>query len=468
MTRITEEITRICKRLVPVIGRKKANNLLKAYITSETLDEQFRMETFVNMFALKYLGSGIDDNQIHLPPTSTSSRVGDFALGTIIYSNQSFCPLYLNQSDFVKHVNICGITGSGKTNMGHILLTKLSEVQIPFLVIDWRRSWRAVLTLANNSIKAITVYSIGRNTGSSFHWNPLRGPPGVHVQVWLSTVCEVLEKSHLSGPGVSEILTRVLGHQLSQYATSDESNTDHPNFFDALEEVQRLKLRGRQLLWQDSSLRILRTFTQIGPAAEAFNARDPVRLENLFGKQVIFELDMELPKSLRVFFSEIVLRWLHLYRLGQGESDTLRHVIFLEEIHNLFPRSSIERQASNGLENLFREVRGFGQGIVSITQHPSLIPLPILANCNTQIYFGLQHEDDIRTAKKALFLDEDEAVFLDRLAVGEAIVKVKSRISPCLVRFPLVPIKKGVVTDEMINMGGKIYGKKRMDSLRDN
>ncbi len=454
MTRKIEEIVRVCRRLIPVIGRKKANNLLKAFITSETLDEQFRMETFVNMFALKYLGSGIDENQIHLPPATASRQVGHFALGTIIYGDQSLYPLYLNQSDFVKHINICGITGSGKTNIGHILLTKLSEVQIPFLVIDWRRSWRAVLTLANKSTKSIAVHSIGRNTDSPFFWNPLRGPPGVHVQVWLSTICEVLEKSHLSGPGVSEILSRVLGHQLSQHAMCNEANIDHPNFFDALEEVQRLKLRGRQLLWQDSCLRILRTFTQIGPAAHAFNARNPVQLEDLFEKQVIFELDMELPKSLRVFFSEIILRWLHLYRLGQGESDELRHVVFLEEIHNLFPRSNIERQASSGLENLFREVRGFGQGIVSITRHPSLIPLPILANCNTQIYFGLQHEDDIRTAKKALFLDNDEAVFLDRLAVGEAIVKIKSRISPCLVRFPLVPIKKGVVTDEMINIGG--------------
>ena len=56
----------------------------------------------------------------------------------------------------------------------------------------------------------------------------------------------------------------------------------------------------------------------------------------------MIELDQELPKPLRVFFSEIVLRWIHLYRLGQGESDALRHVALLEEVDNLFPRSLVE------------------------------------------------------------------------------------------------------------------------------
>jgi len=32
--------------------------------------------------------------------------------------------------------------------------------------------------------------------------------------------------------------------------------------------------------------------------------------------------------------------------------------------------------------------------------------------------------------------------------VGEGIVKIKGRVNPCLVRFPLVPIRKGAVTDD--------------------
>ena len=163
-------------------------------------------------------------------------------------------------------------------------------------------------------------------------------------------------------------------------------------------------------------------------------------MEEVLEQAAIIELDQELPKPLRVFLSEILLRWIHLYRLGQGETDRLRHVTFLEEVHNLFPRSQTEKQTSNSLENVFREIRGFGEGLVSITQHPSLMPIYALGNCNTQIYLGLQHEDDIFTAKRALFLEQGDEVFLDRLHVGEGIVKIKGRVAPCFVKFPLVPI----------------------------
>jgi DNA helicase HerA-like ATPase len=186
-------------------------------------------------------------------------------------------------------------------------------------------------------------------------------------------------------------------------------------------------------------------------------------VEELLEKPVIIELDQELPKPLRIFMSDIILRWIHLYRLGQGETDDLRHVTFLEEAHNLFPKSLAERQSSNSLENVFREIRGFGEGLVTITQHPSLIPIYILGNCNTQIYLGLQHEDDVMTAKRALFLEHRDEAFLDRLAVGEGIVKIKGRVGPCLVKFPLVPIKKGAIADDFAPPGSEGDGEAGLD-----
>jgi DNA helicase HerA-like ATPase len=216
------------------------------------------------------------------------------------------------------------------------------------------------------------------------------------------------------------------------------------------------------MLWQDSCSRILRTFT-FGPAAGAFNSRHPLKLEEVLDKPVVIELDQELPKPLRVFLSDILLRWIHLYRLGQGETDQLRHVTFLEEIHNLFPRSQVEKQATNSLENVFREIRGFGEGLVGISQHPSLLPLYVLGNCNTLIMLGLQHEDDIMSAKRALFLDYGDEAFLDRLRVGEGIVKIKGRTGPCLVRFPLVPLAKGTRPDESGSQGGEEHAEAGLD-----
>jgi hypothetical protein len=449
---LDQELRSICRKLKPLLG-KRADALWAAYVTAETPESKREAEALIQMFGLRYLSGTVSDQSVLLPPPPEAAAGGEFFLGTIFYGTKQLYPLFLRAENFVKHVGIFSITGGGKTNVAQVLVLGLLDHNVPFLVVDWKRSYRALYTLAHPKVRNIRIYSVGRKTASSFNWNPLRPPPAVHPKTWISVVAEALEKSHVSGPGVADIFIELLDKKFTEFGFYDSVPEKYPNFFDAAEELDRVQYKGRRMLWQDSCARILRTFT-FGPAAGAFNARHPIKLEELLQAPVVIELDHEVPKPLRVFFTEILLRWIHLYRLGQGETDLLRHVTFLEEAHNLFPKSLAERQASNSLENVFREIRGFGEGLVTITQHPSLIPIYILGNCNTQIYLGLQHEEDILTARRALFLEHHDEVFLDRLGVGEGIVKIKGRVGPCLVKFPLVPIKKGAVGDDYECVGG--------------
>jgi hypothetical protein len=289
-----------------------------------------------------------------------------------------------------------------------------------------------------------------------FYWNPLRPPPNVHWKTWLAIVSEALERSHLAGMGVADFFMKIYEKKFKEAGFTIGQPDKYPNFFDGLKELEKTNAFARELLWKQSTARVLKSFT-FGPHAVCFNVRHPIKLEELLEKPVIIELDQELPKPLRTFFTEIILRWIHLYRLSQMESDKLRHVLFIEEIHNLFSKSKIERETSNSLENVYREIRGFGQGLVSITQHTSLLPIYILGNCHTQINLGLQHGDDILASKKSLFLENGQENYLDKLKVGEGILKIKNRIDPCNVKFPLVPIQKGIITDEIVQERMKGY-----------
>lgn len=447
-----EELRAICQKLKPLVGTR-ADALWIAYLTAETPHAKRETEALIHMLAARYLTSRVDDRGILLPPPTREAASGEFPLGNVVYGQSEMFPLCLRRENFVKHIGIFSITGGGKTNVAQILLLGLLEKNIPFLVLDWKRSYRALRALNRPNVGNLRVFTVGRKSASMFRWNPLRGPPGVHPKTWISVVAEALEKSHLSGPGVADILIEILNKKFEDTGLYQGIPDQYPNFFDAREELNRVQFKGRRSLWQDSCLRILNTFI-FGPAAGAFNARNPVRLEDLLEQPVIIELDQELPKPLRVFLNDIILRWIHLYRLGQGETDQLRHVTFLEEVHNLFPKSLIEKQATNSLETVFREIRGFGEGLVSITQHPSLLPIYALGNSNTLICLGLQHADDIDSAKRSLFLNRGDEVFIDRLAVGEGIVKIKGRVEPCHVRFPLVPVPKGAVSDDYVNDGG--------------
>ena len=242
---------------------------------------------------------------------------------------------------------------------------------------------------------------------------------------------------------------------LSRFFSSAESSrrdgpgaaSEYPNFFDLKAQLDRRKYSGRKALWRDSCLRILRTFT-FGPGSKAFNARHPVHLEDLLDKSVILELDLELPKTVRAFFTETILRWIHLYRLGQGEIDQLRHVLVLEEAHNIFPAPTYGSSQNGGLENVYREIRSFGQALIAITQHPSMLPIYVLGNTHTLIFMALTHEADIISARQALFLERNQDVFLDRLQVGEGIVKIKGRLPPTHVSFKEINVKAGAIKDE--------------------
>lgn len=129
--------------------------------------------------------------------------------------------MYLRPDDFIKQIGIFAITGEGKTNLAYLLAIQLLKSGVPFIVIDWKRSWRNLLTLQDRfpELKQVQVYTIGRDA-LPFMWNPFRAPPGSDRELWISTIAESLEKSHLSGPGVAYYFNRIY-QKLFKGLTSD-------------------------------------------------------------------------------------------------------------------------------------------------------------------------------------------------------------------------------------------------------
>lgn len=448
----SHEVLETCKKLKPILG-DKADKLWHLYLSE---DEKGRKDIAlqIEILAEKLLRKiPLQSDKILLQPPSPSQAEGGFLLGDIYYNDKKVNKLYLREEDIIKQVGIFSITGEGKTNVALLLALQLLRKGIPFLIVDWKRTWRNILSLSNiyPELKKIQVYTVGREI-CPFHWNPFRAPPNIHHKSWIYVVTEVLEKSHLAGQGVADLFIKIYEKLFREFGfRNGNGNKIYPNFYDGIHEMTKLKVFARELLWKQSAGRVLKSFT-FGPGSKAFNSRQPIKLEELLQKPVILELDQELSKPLRTFFTELILRFIHLYRLSQGETDAIRHVLFLEEVHNLFPRPRYDQDLNSSLESVYREIRAFGQGLISITQHPSLLPIYLLGNCHTQIFLGLQHEKDVRAARESLFIKPEEECYLDKLTVGEGIVKVKGRVNPCLVKFPLVPVVKGMITDDSLKL----------------
>lgn len=155
----------------------------------------------------------------------------------------------MKPEDFLKRVGIFAITGEGKTNLEYHLALQLLESKTPFMVIDWKRSWRNLLSLENKhpELKNVQVLTIGRDT-LPFLWNVFRAPPGTDKEFWVGTISDALERSHLSGPGVAYYFNKIYS-KLFKGLPDDF----YPNFFAGIRELRNIKVFGREANWKQTA-----------------------------------------------------------------------------------------------------------------------------------------------------------------------------------------------------------------------
>src|SRR6266542_8763 len=160
---LEHELKALCKKLKPVLGRR-ADALWLAYISAETPQSRREAEMMIQMFAARLLERRIDEQNILLPPPQRQEADGEFVLGTVVYGNRPLYPLYLTRENFIKHVGIFSITGGGKTNVAYLLLLGLLDKDVPFLVVDWKRSYRALRTLRIPKVSDLRIFTVGRKS----------------------------------------------------------------------------------------------------------------------------------------------------------------------------------------------------------------------------------------------------------------------------------------------------------------
>jgi len=245
------EVEDLCKKLKPVIGNK-AEKLWYMYLAEDEKGRK-KLALDIEIITEKLLKkNSLTNQEILLNPPSIKDSSGTYLLGDIIYNNKKLHSLFLRNEDFIKQIGIFAVTGEGKTNLAYLLALQLLKQKIPFMVIDWKRSWRNLFSLNDiyPELKQVQVFTIGRDV-LPFFWNPFRPPPGADKELWISTIAEVLEKSHLSGPGVAYYLNKIYP-KLFRGLTGDF----YPNFFDGLRELENIKARDREFRWKQTALRI--------------------------------------------------------------------------------------------------------------------------------------------------------------------------------------------------------------------
>jgi len=462
--KISDEI----KKLIPLIGKEKASKLETAYLLG---DEEYRkrIDEVVNGLKATILSDmDLKESVLIEPPARDIAANGDFQLGTILYGKKGLYPLFLNKRDLLTHIGIFGSSGSGKTNIVHYIINSLSEQKVPMLIFDFsKRNYRDLLEMPELKDK-IKVYTVGRNV-APFRFNPLKPPEGVQVSQWAKEFAEVFDHAYWLLGGGRHIILKALDELYKKYSPGN------PKIFDIkayLEKYAYEELSAREKNWIATAKRPLESLC-MRETGEIFDCDDGIQPSSFFEKDGITVLELDsLSNDDKTFFIEIILQWIRDWLLVSNKREKLIGLIVLEEAHHVLNREKTKKFGIETVTDLiFREIRELGIGMVYVDQHPSLVSYPALGNTSTHLYMNLgldtKYSSDVQDASNMLGLrNEDDTDYLRRLPIGHSFILIRKSVfpNPFLIKFPLMPIEKGAVTDDLLreNMGKQLLEEVKM------
>jgi len=456
------KIEDVFRKLKP-ISEKDLDMLWQEYILADAKTQK-NLEDMLRLVLAKNLGATFEEKEILLEPPPEDVSSGEYPLGIIYYGKKKFHWFGLREKEWIQHTGIFGRSGSGKTNVAFLIVLNLLKHRKPFLVFDWKRNYRDLLSL--DCGEDILVFTVGRSV-SPFYFNPLIPPPGSPPTIWLKKLIEIMCHSYFLGEGVAYLLQKAFDSVYREFGVYEGKNKVYPNLMDVKEWLENCRTKGRESAWMDSALRAAGVLC-FGEVGKVLNQRENLPINELLTKNVILELDA-LTSSDKTFLIESLLLWIHHYRMAEGQREKFKHAILIEEAHHILLRKKQEIMGEEAITDvILREIRELGEAIILLDQHPSLISKPALGNTYTTIAMNLKHRADIQMISDSLLLDMEKTRYLGKLEVGTAMAKLQGRwFEPFLVKFPLVKIEKGTVTDEEVGERMKSLFQRLPEVLRE-
>lgn len=431
-------------RKLASVSRREAEGAWRLYLGSETADRQATDE-LLDILLFQRIDKDFHE-RILLDAPAASVCYGEYVLGSVMYpERRQFCSFGLREDEWIKHVMICGMTGTGKTNLVFHVLQGLRQKQKPFMVFDWKRNYRDLLQLPEfgNAI----VFTVGREV-APLRFNPLIPPPSLEPGQWLMKLVDVIKHAYFVGEGVEYLLREAIDWVYEKCGFLDGRHSEVPTFVRVRDYVYKKHLQGRMSLWKASALRVLESLCfrhGLGPVVNTDSEWD---YRQILNSDVILELDA-LSDSDKLFFTEAVILWLYEFRKNEGRREEFKHALIIEEAHHILShqKENVEG-AETIMETSLRQIREFGEAVIVVDQEPTKLSNSIKANTYTKITFNLGNGKDIDEISRCMELAPEEREYIGWLGVGEAIVGLKGRVKvPLHVAFGRMPIQKGLVLD---------------------
>lgn len=434
-------------RLGSIICKKET-----AAINLNYLPTLFTLEEVAPFFRLPALYDGETIQIIKETAPEKIEKDGAIYLGKDDNGYDVYFPLKL----FPKHAFIAGVPGSGKTNTMHHITSSLLEKNVPFLVLEpAKQEYRALL----NDPKMQGVYLFSPNADMSFplHINPFEMPKGIMVAEHIRRLCSVFEGAFpLEAPmpflldTSIEGVYRELGWIPEHVYTGDEK----------MENGAKRPLPTMSMLYRRLEEE-LKTTNYSDEVRGNLESALKVRIGSLLRREMGDVFDV--PES--TFAPEkwmLVPAVIELESMGTGPANFLtlmlcsliretlkvnphydkgdvRHVIFLEEAHNLIGPESEEKTGADAdpkqaatafVVKMLAEVRALKEGIIIADQLPTVMAQEVLKNTGLKIGLRITSSDDRSLLGSTMAASNRQLEEMSTFMVGRALLFYEKLMRP--------------------------------------
>ena len=369
------------------------------------------------------------------PPVDPEQAKGEIEIGIV---RNSDCTFGLRLRELPMHTLVVGQSGMGKTTLISKILRQLiifartNQDGARIIVFDIKRDY---VGLAGEHAD-VWLFKL---PGPDFRWNPLEPPFGDCAR-WAAILASVFANAvgFFQGMGTENFIYKCL---LELYQKYDVARGIYPCLLDLLDYLRWMKFskkvepRSEEYNWFIRFLNRAESLCCV--FGETINCSRGYPLAKLLENHVIFDM-AELKQDAQSFFTETFLTQVVWYRIeNEQRGGVLRTVGVFDEGKRLMPKYREESQQSiSNMSNIIALSREFGIGLIVAECDPALLANSIKSNCYVRFCFNQTTGRDVADSAQALGLTDAEQVEeIQRLEVGEAIVRLSGRIKrPFVVR----------------------------------
>ena len=356
--------------------------------------------------------------------------------------------VYVPLDLLAKHALLAGVPGSGKTySMLHISSQLSGEYAIPVLVLEpAKKEYRALAR--NTKMPDLAVFSPGAAGSFPLRINPFEFPAGLKLSEHITNLVQVFEGAFDLTPPmpflVSEGIEQVYrDHGWYPFEVNDGSRS-YPSIRELYDKVAKLLDASdyapeiRSNLKSCLQVRIGSLITR-----EMGNVFDvpasTLSPEEWLQATCVIELESLGPDAAN--FLTLLLMTLIRELLRQhpkAAQDRPRHVIFLEEAHNLIGPSTVAN-AENGdakvastkyIVNMLAEVRALREAIVIADQLPTGLAPQITKNTSLKIAHRITAMDDRQLLAATMSADGVQLERMGSFQPGQALCVYENIMKP--------------------------------------